>query len=89
MSGVEYASGELLRVRIKLSKTGIKLLNIKLYNRPIIEQINEDTYEIRCSMAKFFNYFMQFGKEFTILNNDELKQKFYNFFSVAAKHHDK
>ena len=54
-----------------------------LSHRPTVIKREGDVYSLKCNISNFINYFLTFGKEFTILDNDELKQKMLNFFKNA------
>lgn len=81
--GVEFASSEIVKVQIEVTKAGIKMLNFKLHNQPPIRQISENILEVSSSISNFYTYFIQFGKEVKILNNDDLKSKFEKFYKEA------
>lgn len=51
--------------------------------KPTVINVEGDVYTLKCTVSKFMNYFSPFGKEFTILDNEELKQKMLNFFKNA------
>lgn len=81
--GVQYASGDILKVRISLTDKGKRLLNFKIYNKPSITKLDNDTFEVSCTISNFLNYFYQYGKETQILDNDELKEKMRIFYKQA------
>lgn len=82
-NGVEYATGEFINVKVKLTKSGIKMFGYMLDHKPTVINVEGDVYTLKCTVSNFMNYFSAFGKEFTILDNDELKQKMLNFFKNA------
>lgn len=85
MNGVEFASGEIVKVKIKITKTGIKMLNFKMHNRPNIININDNIYEVSCTISNFLNYFIPLGKEITILDNEDIKGRMRKFYSLALE----
>lgn len=82
-NGVEYASGEFIEVKVKLTQSGIKMFGYILSHRPTVIKREGDVYSLKCTVSNFMNYFSAFGMEFTILDNDELKQKMLYFFKNA------
>lgn len=54
-----------------------------LSHRPTVIKRESAVYSLKCTIFNFLNYFSTFGKKFTILDNDELKQEMLNFFKNA------
>lgn len=82
-SGVEFASGDFIKVKIKFSHGGFNMFKYRFHNRPNAKKIDDLTCEVSCTLTNFVNYFLPFGKEIEILNNSELKSKFAKFYKEA------
>ena len=82
-NGIQYASGDILKIKIQLTKAGLKMLNFRFQDRPVIFEVAKDIFEVSCTASNFINYFIPFGKELKIINNDEIKAKMANFYSLA------
>lgn len=85
MNGVEFASGDMVKVKIKVTEAGIKMLEFKTHNRPNIININNDIYEVSCTISNFINYFISFGKEIKVVDNEDIKNRMRKFYSLALK----
>lgn len=81
-NGVEYATGEFVEVKVKLTHSGVDMFGYILSHRPTVIKREGDVYSLKCTISNFINYFSTFSKEFTILDNNEIK-KMLNFFKNA------
>ncbi len=84
---VEFASGEMVRVRIEVTKRCDKMLGFKFHNQPPMKQISENILEVSTTIPNFLSYFIPFGKEIKILDNPELKEKMASFYSSALENY--
>lgn len=82
-TGVQYASGEILKVKIKVTDEGRRMLDYKHYNKPETKSLKNNVYEVTCTLSNFLNYFCQFGREMAILDNDDLKERMRKFYKEA------
>lgn len=87
-SGVEFASGDIIKVKIKLTDAGVRMVEFKSHNRPNIVRFNDDIYEVSCTLSNFMNYFISFGKEIKVLDNDDIKNRLRKFYSLALDNLD-
>lgn len=69
-----YSSSE--NIQIKLSKTGQKMYETILHQRPSYISSDGDVYTFNCTKRQIYNYFFKFGKEAVILSPQDLKQEF-------------
>lgn len=86
-SGIEFASGDILKVRIRVSKGALRMLKFRYHERPDICHIADDEYEVSCTLSNFIDYFIPFGKEISVLDNDDLKERMFKFYSAAAENY--
>lgn len=86
--GVEFASGEIITAKIKVTEAALRMLMYKTHNRPRLKMIDENTLEVSCTLNNFLNYFIQFGKEIKILDNDDVKNRMHKFYLEALKSYD-
>lgn len=49
------------------------MLQAKAHGRPMMEKVDDNIYKTSCSLPNFINYFIPFGKEIEILDNDDIK----------------
>lgn len=82
-NGIEYASKEMINVEIELTKSGVKMLKSRYYGRPKCKQTGNNKYIVFSSFNNFVNYFIHFGKEIKILNNNEIKENMLSFYMKA------
>ena len=86
--GVEFASGEIITINIKITDAAKRMLLYKSHNRPKLKMIDDDTLEVSCTLNNFLNYFIQFGKEIKILDNDDVKNRMHKFYLEALKSYE-
>lgn len=71
-------------IRIKLTDTGKRMYQNKLYSRPIKEEgSNENEYVFNCSINQAYNYFISFGKEAEVISPKRLRQWFIRSYDEA------
>lgn len=84
-NGIEFASGEILTVRIRASKGAQRMMEYRLHNRPNIHQKEKDVFEVTCSLSNFIHYFLPFGKEIQVLDHPEIRKRMLDFYEQAAE----
>lgn len=82
-TGVEFISKEILKITIELTHGGERMIKFKTNGKPLIKQVYDNIYLVYTTEANFLNYFKSFGKEFKILDNDNLKEKLALFYKDA------
>lgn len=82
-TGVEFISKEILKITIELTHGGERMIKFKTNGKPLIKQVYDNIYLVYTTEANFLNYFKSFGKEFKILDNDNLKEKLALFYKEA------
>ena len=59
-NGVEYATGEFINVKVKLTKSGIKMFGYILSHRPTVIKRDGDVFTLKSTISNFMNYFSTF-----------------------------
>lgn len=77
-------------IKIKLTSQGEKLYKRLVHNRPTISHSKDEAgiYELETSKDKVFSYFFKFGKEVSILEPSDLRERFKNELIEALKNYE-
>ena len=79
------------KIIIRLSDEGLRKYNSYYLNRPKFSSFDKEKKEMTflCSTQQIFNYFISFGRHAIIINNDKLKNWFYNHHKNAYDEYNK
>lgn len=83
--GADFALGEVLLSKVKLTKLGKKKLKTFWHARPNIENIEGDIYTFRCPYMRIVSYFSRFGKDAVIVYPSSLNKDMLGFYQAASK----
>lgn len=76
----QFILRDILDIDVEFTKEGIKKYNKIFINRPNPYKVNDNIMSFKATKAQLFIYFSRFGKEITILNNDELNLELYEYY---------
>lgn len=74
---VEYLLNEPESIEIRLTKTGKKIYNSRIYMRPKRTDIKDnDIWVFNCTQLQAYNFFFSFGENAEVINPPELRDRF-------------
>ena len=80
ITGVEFASDDVFEVTVYLTYEGVRMLESNIRHRPYMKEFKDNVCTLLTTKENFFKYFIGFGENITILNNDKLKEEFRDFY---------
>jgi len=84
--GVQFLSNDLAKIRVRLTKSGVKKYQTQLHLRPKVDRIeNGSEYVFYCTEAQAEFYFFKFGADAEILEPAGLANKFLKMYQNAYK----
>lgn len=88
--GVEFATSEFVEVKIRLTNKGEQMLDYLTHLRPSMKLIDEKTKEwvVVTTDRNFMDYFVAFGKEMKIVENENMEKKMKKFYEDALKQYE-
>ncbi len=72
--GIQYLLGTEESICVRLSSLGEKMFRQRLYARPVVKEVKEDTYSFQCTQRQAFLYFFTFTGEAEVLSPPELRE---------------
>ncbi|MFH5881301.1 WYL domain-containing protein [Liberiplasma polymorphum] len=82
--GPQFLSGEVIEVKIKLTKSGIKKYKSQINLRPNYTSIEENNiFVFHSTEVQIQYYFFKFGKDATIVSPQYLKNRFKYYYQQA------
>ncbi len=85
--GPQFMAGDLIDVKIILTKKGIESYNRQLYMRPNYYSKENNVYYFRCTEVQVMNYFFKFGRDAVIVEPIFLREKFIQRYHEASNHY--
>lgn len=93
--GVQYITdnGELHTVKVRLTDKGRELYHYSIFSqRPMYERIKRSgdcyIYYFKCTDEQAYNYFFRFEKNATIIEPEDLRERFKNRYVEAAQNYE-
>lgn len=85
-NGPQFLTDDTHEIHIRLTQNGIRKYNYQMTLRPdYVKIIEPDIYVFQCSERQIQYYFIEFGKDATILKPDHLRQYFQQWYEAAEK----
>ncbi len=80
-----FINSPIIKCKIKLTKKGQKSYTKIFINRPKPILIEDDIYYFEASINQLFQYFLRFGSDALVLDNEELSNRLRNFYYFGFK----
>ena len=82
----QFMAGDVIDIKVTFTAKGLEDFERLVYLRPSeCKQLDEKTYEIRCTEFQARNYFFNFGKDAIIIEPKDLKEKLEEKYSSALE----